>query len=102
VRVPEALVAVFDWIPTALLVLVGTMNLRLLRRRDVAFAPAGWKLKLVPQRLHASPWGSGVNGRIVRHGVPHRDPGGGLGIRGQHCGGGLSAALAPGWSAPPA
>jgi high-affinity nickel-transport protein len=61
VHVTEALVAISNWIPTAFLVLVGTMNLRLLRllrRRDVAFAPAEWKLKLVPQRLrlHASLW----------------------------------------------
>jgi len=58
VSVPDAVVQVFGWIPTALLLVVGTMNLRLLGRRDVAFAPTGWKLKLIPQRLrdHSSPW----------------------------------------------
>ena len=58
IAVPDAVVQVFGWIPTALLLLVGTLNLRLLRRRDTAFTPTGWKLKLIPQRLrnHSSPW----------------------------------------------
>jgi high-affinity nickel-transport protein len=58
VSVPDAVVQVFGWIPTALLLLVGTMNLRSLMRQGVAFAPTGWKLKLIPQRLrnHSSPW----------------------------------------------
>jgi high-affinity nickel-transport protein len=58
VALPPSLVQVFDWVPTALLLLVGTLNLRLLGRRDAGYAPAGWKLRLVPQRLrrHGSPW----------------------------------------------
>lgn len=58
VSVPETVVTVFGWIPTALLLLVGTLNLRLLLRRDTSYVPTGWKLKLIPQRLrnHSSPW----------------------------------------------
>ena len=58
VSVPEPVVLVFGWIPTALLLLVGTLNLRLLMQRDPSYAPTGWKLKLIPQRLrnHSSPW----------------------------------------------
>jgi high-affinity nickel-transport protein len=58
IAVPDAVVQLFGWIPTALLLLVGTLNLRLLRRRDQAFVPTGWKLRLIPQRLrnHSSPW----------------------------------------------
>ena len=56
--VPDAVVTVFGWIPTALLLLVGTLNLRLLMRKDPSYVPTGWKLKLIPQRLrnHSSPW----------------------------------------------
>lgn len=58
VAVPESIVQVFGWIPTALLVIVGTMNLRLLRQADAPFAPTGWKLTLIPPALrqHSSPW----------------------------------------------
>jgi len=58
VSVPDTVVMVFGWIPTALLLLVGTLNLRLLLRRGPSFAPTGWKLKLIPKRLrnHSSPW----------------------------------------------
>ncbi len=59
VAVPATVVEVFGWIPTALLLLVGTLNLRLLTRGTAAhFAPAGWKLRLIPQRLRDStnPW----------------------------------------------
>ena len=56
--VPDAVVTVFGWIPTALLLLVGTLNLRLLMRKDPSYVPTGWKLRLIPQRLrnHSSPW----------------------------------------------
>ena len=56
--VPALLVTVLGWIPTALLLLVGTLNLRLLMRRDPSYVPTGWKLKLIPRRLrnHSSPW----------------------------------------------
>ena len=58
VAVPDAVVTVFGWVPTALLLLVGSLNLRLLLRGDRGYAPTGWKLKLIPQRLrnHSSPW----------------------------------------------
>ena len=58
VSVPDSVVTVFGWIPTALLLLVGTLNLRLLMRRDASYVPTGWKFKLIPQRLrdHSSPW----------------------------------------------
>ena len=57
-EVPDAVVTVFGWIPTALLLLVGTLNLRLLMRKDPSYVPTGWKLRLIPQRLrnHSSPW----------------------------------------------
>ncbi|CAN7704052.1 nickel transporter [Variovorax paradoxus] len=98
VHVPETLVAVFDWIPTALLVLVGTMNLRLLRRRDAAFAPAGWKLKLVPQRLrlHASPWAVVLTGVLFATVFDTATQAAAWGYVASHRGGGLSAALAAG------
>ncbi len=56
--VPDPVVVVFGWIPTVLLLLVGTMNLRLLMSRDPSYAPTGWKLRLIPKRLrnHSSPW----------------------------------------------
>lgn len=56
--VPDTVVTVFGWIPTVLLLLVGTMNLRLLMRRDPSYVPTGWKLRLIPKRLrnHSSPW----------------------------------------------
>ena len=58
ISVPAILVLIFGWIPTVLLLLVGTLNLRLLLRTDSSFAPTGWKLKLIPQRLRnqSSPW----------------------------------------------
>jgi len=51
-------VTIFGWIPTALLLLVGALNLRLLMSKDPAYVPTGWKLKLIPRRLrnHSSPW----------------------------------------------
>ena len=57
--VPATVVEVFGWIPTALLLLVGTLNLRLLTQgTGAAFAPTGWKLRLIPRRLRDStnPW----------------------------------------------
>lgn len=58
VSVPDTVVTIFGWIPTALLLLVGTLNLRLLMRRDPSYVPTGWKLRLIPKRLrnHSSPW----------------------------------------------
>ena len=53
-----ALIGWLEWTPTALLLLVGVLNLRLLLRQDTVAGPAGWKLRLIPRRLreHASPW----------------------------------------------
>jgi high-affinity nickel-transport protein len=98
VRMPEAVVAVLDWIPTALLVLVGTVNLRLLRRRDGAFEPAGWKLKLVPQRLrlHASPWAVVLTGILFATVFDTASQAAAWGYVASHRGGGLSAALSAG------
>jgi len=53
VVLPPLVQTVLDWLPTALLILVGAVNLRgLLRRQD--FAPRGWKTRFVPRRLQAS------------------------------------------------
>ena len=48
---PGFVVTVFGWIPTLLLIVVGCLNLRLLLRRDEAYAPTGWKMSLIPARL---------------------------------------------------
>lgn len=58
ISVPDGVVLVFEWIPTALLLLVGTLNLRLLLQSQRSFQPTGWKLRLIPARLrnHGSPW----------------------------------------------
>jgi high-affinity nickel-transport protein len=58
ISVPDHVVQVFNWLPTVLLVFVGTLNLRLLLRADCAYQPTGWKLRLIPARLrnHSSPF----------------------------------------------
>lgn len=58
ISVPEAVVAVFGWVPTLLLFVVGTLNLRQLLVAGQQYKPTGWKLKLIPKRLrnHSSPW----------------------------------------------
>lgn len=58
VSVPDNLVQVLEWMPTVLLLIVGTMNLRLLHRSDRTFVPQGWKMPLVRRVLHhhSSPW----------------------------------------------
>lgn len=55
---PALAVSIFEWVPTALLVIVGLLNLSLLLRRDGAYAPIGWKMSLIPGRLrrHSSAW----------------------------------------------
>ena len=50
---PAVVIQIFEWIPTALLLLVGTLNLRLLLSRQEAYAPMGWKMSLIPRRLQA-------------------------------------------------
>ena len=56
-QVPNGVVSVCSWVPTALLVLVGMLNLQQLRTGDAAYRPSGWKMRLLPQRLreHNSP-----------------------------------------------
>ena len=50
---PMALQTVLNWLPAALLVLVGTLNLRsLLVHAD--YRPQGWKTRLMPARLRDS------------------------------------------------
>ncbi len=57
-NVPDAVVTVFGWVPTALLLLVGSLNLKMLLARQPGYAPTGWKIRLIPARLrnHSSPW----------------------------------------------
>ena len=50
-EIPQGARGVVDWVPTALLVLVGTLNLRQLLRGDTAYRPVGWKARLLPARL---------------------------------------------------
>jgi high-affinity nickel-transport protein len=51
IHVPDGVVTVFEWIPTLLLLLVGTLNLRLLLRAQQNYQPTGWKMRLIPARL---------------------------------------------------
>lgn len=53
VALPPAARAVLDWVPTVLLVVVGTLNLRSLLERH-AYRPRGWKMRFVPARLRDS------------------------------------------------
>ena len=58
IAVPGDVVVVFGWVPTLLLIVVGTMNLVQLLRAGREYRPTGWKLRLIPRRLreHSSPW----------------------------------------------
>jgi high-affinity nickel-transport protein len=55
--IPLHVVDFFEWVPTALLIFVGTLNLRQLLRSNRTYQPIGWKLQLIPARLrnHSSP-----------------------------------------------
>jgi high-affinity nickel-transport protein len=53
VALPPALRAVLDWLPTLLLMLVGTLNLRDLLSVQT-YRPRGWKTLFVPPRLRDS------------------------------------------------
>jgi high-affinity nickel-transport protein len=53
VTLPAPVRIVLDWLPTALLALVGAVNLHGLLRRH-AYAPRGWKSRFLPRRLQAS------------------------------------------------
>jgi high-affinity nickel-transport protein len=51
--VPATMSGLLDWLPLALLILIGTLNLRdLLRRRD--YQVTGWKTHFIPRRLRGS------------------------------------------------
>ncbi|QCB45152.1 nickel permease [Hydrogenophaga sp. PAMC20947] len=51
IHVPDTVVTVFGWVPTLLLLLVGTLNLRQLLIPGQAYQPTGWKMRLIPRRL---------------------------------------------------
>lgn len=50
---PAAVQALLDWLPAALLLLVGTLNLRSLLGSDT-YQPQGWKSRFLPTRLRDS------------------------------------------------
>lgn len=98
VEVPEWVAQVFDWIPTLLLFLVGTMNLRLLMRREGSFTPTGWKLRLIPARLrsHGSPWSVVLIGVLFAAVFDTATQASAWGYVASNRGGGLVAAIAAG------
>jgi nickel/cobalt transporter (NiCoT) family protein len=98
IPVPDGVVQLFGWIPTALLLAVGTMNLRLLRRGDGAFAPQGWKLSLVPRALrqHSSPWAVVLIGVLFATVFDTATQAAAWGYVASSDGGGVLAALAAG------
>jgi high-affinity nickel-transport protein len=98
VTVPKSVGLVFDWIPTTLLVLVGTMNLRLLMRRDGSFTPIGWKLGLIPARvrLHGSPWSVVLIGVLFATVFDTASQALAWGFVASHRGGGLPVAIGAG------
>lgn len=58
VEISPLLATVFGWVPTALLILIGSLNLCTLLRSNTDFAPLGWKSRLIPKRWQqrTSPW----------------------------------------------
>jgi len=96
--VPDVVVTVFGWIPTALLMLVGTLNLRLLMRKDPSYVPTGWKLRLIPQRLrnHSSPWAVVVIGVLFATVFDTATQASAWGYVASNKGGGLMAAFLAG------
>lgn len=52
-KLPAALSALLEWLPIALLILVGTLNLRGLLK-PAPYSATGWKMRFVPQRLQNS------------------------------------------------
>ncbi len=53
ISVPSQVIAVLDWLPVVLLVLVGTLNLRALLAPGT-YQTVGWKKHFVPRRLQQS------------------------------------------------
>ena len=98
VSVPDTVVLVFGWIPTVLLLLVGTLNLRLLMQRDPSYVPTGWKLRLIPKRLrnHSSPWAVVVIGVLFATVFDTATQASAWGYVASNKGGGVLAALLAG------
>lgn len=98
ITVPDGVVLVFDWIPTALLLLVGTLNLKLLLQSSNSFQPTGWKLKLIPARLrnHSSPWAVVAIGVLFATVFDTATQASAWGYVASNKGGGLLAAVAAG------
>jgi high-affinity nickel-transport protein len=98
INVPDPVVLVFGWVPTALLLLVGTLNLRLLLRASTSFQPTGWKLKLIPTRLrnHSSPWAVVAIGILFATVFDTATQASAWGYVASNKGGGLLAALGAG------
>lgn len=95
---PDGVVLVFEWIPTALLRLVGTLDLRLLLQVHQNFQPTGWKLRLIPARLrdHHSPWAVVAIGVLFATVFDTATQVSACGFVASNKGGGLLAALAAG------
>lgn len=49
----QGVAAVIEWVPVALLLLIGTMNLHALLRKK-SYEPTGWKTHFIPRRLRQS------------------------------------------------
>ena len=98
IDVPEAVVQLFNWIPTVLLLFVGTLNLKLLLQSPHAFQPTGWKLKLIPKALrnHNSTWAVIAIGVLFATVFDTATQASAWGYVASNKGGGLFAALAAG------
>lgn len=96
--VPEVLIRIFEWIPTLLLLLVGTMNLRMLLRPQMVYAPVGWKMKFIPRKLqeHSSPWAVVIIGVLFATVFDTATQASAWGYVASNNGGGVLAALAAG------
>ena len=92
---PDTVVLVLEWIPTFLLLLVGTLNLRLLLGDDTGYAPTGWKLRLIPKRLrdHSSPWAVVLTGILFATVFDTATQASAWGYVASNRGGGTAAAL---------
>jgi high-affinity nickel-transport protein len=55
--VPQQVTDIFNWVPTVLLFIVGSLNLQQLLGAGGAYQPTGWKLRIIPRQLrnHSSP-----------------------------------------------
>lgn len=98
IDVPPAVVEVFNWIPTTLLLLVGTLNLKLLLQSRQSFQPTGWKLRLIPKALrnHNSPWAVIAIGVLFATVFDTATQASAWGYVASNKGGGLFAAIAAG------